>query len=145
MLLAARNLHFIAFQQIIGLFLFANTSSYAIYAVLSRTGISTSRTTVGKLLQRLTQSSRENVHSVAHSRAFLLIYDNINRMRRAWDPELGQKDTVLSGTAATFVEIEDCNVEKALDRAVNRTVYGYGRTPYGKYTASGRTICLPYP
>jgi len=28
-------------------------------------------------------------------------------MRRAWDPELGQKDTVLNGTAATLVEIED--------------------------------------
>ena len=25
-------------------------------------------------------------------------------------------------------------------RAVNRTVYGYGRTPYGKYTAPGRTV-----
>src|SRR6202453_4615400 len=31
MLLAARNHHFIAFQQIIHLFLFANTCSYAIY------------------------------------------------------------------------------------------------------------------
>ena len=51
----------------------------------------------------------------AQSRVFLLIYDNINHMRHAWDPELGQKDTVLSGTAATFVEIKDCNVEKALD------------------------------
>ena len=51
----------------------------------------------------------------AQSRVFLLIYDNINRMQRAWDPELGQKDTVLSGTEATFVEIEDCNVKKALD------------------------------
>ena len=32
-----------------------------------------------------------------------------------------------------------------IDRAVNRTVYGYGRTPYGKYTASGRTVWSPYP
>ena len=27
-----------------------------------------------------------------------------------------------------------------IGRAVNRTVYGYGRTPYGKYTASDRTV-----
>jgi len=25
-------------------------------------------------------------------------------------------------------------------RDVNRTVYGYGRTPYGNYTASDRTV-----
>ena len=25
-------------------------------------------------------------------------------------------------------------------RAVDRAVYGYGRTPYDKYTASGRTV-----
>lgn len=115
MLFAARNLHFVAFQQIIGLFLFANTCSYAIYAVLSRAGISTSYTSVGKLLRKLTTSSQNTVRDIAQARAFLLIYDNINRMRRAWDPDLGQKDTVLSGTAATFVELEDCDVEEALD------------------------------
>src|ERR1700722_8245074 len=44
-------------------------------------------------------------------------------MRRAWDPELGQKDTILNGTAATLVEIEDCDVEKALDpQALNNTM-----------------------
>ena len=96
-----------AFQQIIGLFLFANACSYAVYPILNRAGISTSYTTVGKLLRRLTRSTQEEAHAIAKTRAFLLIYDNINRMRRAWDPELGQKDTVLNGTAATLVEIED--------------------------------------
>jgi hypothetical protein len=115
MLMAAPNLHFIAFQQIVGLFLFANTCSYAVYGVLNRAGISTSYTTVGKLLRRLSQSARDTIRTQARARAFLLIYDNINRMRRAWDPDLGQKDVVLSGTAATYVEIEDCDVEKALD------------------------------
>jgi hypothetical protein len=118
MLFAARNMQFVALQQIIGLFLFANACSYAIYPVLNRAGLSTSYTTVGKLLRRLTRSTQNEVHAIAKTRAFLLIYDNINRMRRAWDPELGQKDTVLNGTAATLVEIEDCNVEKALDPQV---------------------------
>ena len=31
--------------------------------------------------------------------------------------------------------------ETVLPRAVNRTIYGYGCTPYSKYTASSRTIC----
>ena len=29
-------------------------------------------------------------------------------------------------------------------RAVNRTVYGDGRTLYGEYTVSGRTVTQPY-
>jgi hypothetical protein len=128
MLFAARNIQFVAFQQIIGLFLFANACSYAVYPILNRAGISTSYTTVGKLLRRLTRSTQEEAHAIAKTRAFLLIYDNINRMRRAWDPELGQKDTVLNGTAATLVEIEDCDVEKALDpQALKESIAKGGR------------------
>lgn len=115
MLLAARNVHCIAFQHMISLFLFGNACSYAIYPVLSRAGISTSYTTVGNLLRRLTKSTQTKIREVAQTRGFLLIYDNINRMRRAWDPDLGQKDKVLNGTAATLVELEDCDPEKALD------------------------------
>jgi hypothetical protein len=155
MLMAACNLHFVVFQQIIGLFLFANTCSSAIYTVLNRAGISTSCTTVGKFLQWLSQSTQESVHGSAQSRVFLLIYDNINRMQRAWDPELGQKDTVLSGTAATFVEIKDCNVEKALDPSqwfpVNEPfwevrclgdIYWYQPVQVMKFMASARILDL---
>lgn len=115
MLFAARNIQFVAFQQIIALFLFANACSYAVYPMLNHAGISTSYTTVGKLLCRLTWSTQREAHAITKTRAFLLIYDNINHMQRAWDPELGQKDTVLNGTTATLVEIKDCDVEKALD------------------------------
>lgn len=119
-LLSARNLQSSVFQHIIGLFLFANVCAYTIYPVLNRAGFSTSYTTVGNLLRRLTKSSQKSIQAIAKARAFLLIYDNINRMRRAWDPEIGQKDTVLNGTAATMVELEDCDVEKALDPKVLR-------------------------
>lgn len=115
MIFAARNLQVVAVQQVIGLFLFGNSCSFAIYALMSRLGLSTSYTTVGKLLCKLTRASQATLHEIAVARAFLLIYDNINRMRRAWDPDLGQKDTVLNGTAATLVELKDCDVEKALD------------------------------
>jgi hypothetical protein len=115
MLFAAHNIQFVVFQQIIGLFLFTNACSYAVYPMLNCSRSSTSYTTVGKLLCRLTQATQEEAHAIAKTRAFLLIYDNINHMQQAWDPELGQKDTVLNGTTATLVEIEDCDVEKALD------------------------------
>ncbi|KZP28198.1 hypothetical protein FIBSPDRAFT_729625, partial [Athelia psychrophila] len=115
MVFAARNIQVVVFKQIIGLFLFGNSCSFAVYALLNRLGLSTSYTTVGKLLRVLTIASQATIQELAPIRAFLVIYDNINRMRRAWDPDLGQKDTVLNGTAATIVELEDCDVEKALD------------------------------
>ena len=60
MLFAARNMQFVAFQQTIGLFLFANACTYAIYPILNRAG---SYTTVGKLLRRLTHSTQKEVHT----------------------------------------------------------------------------------
>ena len=79
---------------------------YAIYPVLNRAGISTSYTTIIQFLHKLTHSTQSIIQSIAHRRAFILIYDNINRMRHVWDPELGQKDNILSGTTATLVELE---------------------------------------
>ena len=60
MLFAAHNMQFVAFQQTIGLFLFANACTYAIYPILNRAG---SYTTVGKLLRRLTHSTQKEVHT----------------------------------------------------------------------------------
>ncbi|KAJ7140868.1 hypothetical protein C8R44DRAFT_866555 [Mycena epipterygia] len=34
---------------------------------------------------------------------------------RSWDPDLGQRDNMDSGTAATFIELMNCNVGKAFD------------------------------
>jgi hypothetical protein len=39
-------------------------------------------------------------------------------MRRAWDPDLGERDTIDNGTAATYVQLADCDVEKAFDPSV---------------------------
>jgi hypothetical protein len=36
-------------------------------------------------------------------------------MARAWDPDLGRKDKMNNGTAATYIELEDCNVQEALN------------------------------
>jgi len=49
-----------------------------------------------------------------------------------------------STTRATFITLSFTHLNSfdamLIFRAVNRTVYGYGRTPYGKYTASDRTV-----
>ncbi|KAI0318233.1 hypothetical protein OF83DRAFT_1083068 [Amylostereum chailletii] len=66
-------------------------------------------------LQVLSHSALSTLRQKAAHRGFLLIYNNINRMSRAWNPELGKKDNIHNGTAATFIELEDCNVDKAFN------------------------------
>ncbi|KAH9841778.1 uncharacterized protein C8Q71DRAFT_738749 [Rhodofomes roseus] len=98
LLFGARNLQFTAFQKFIGIWLFAHTASSDIYAVFSRFGVSVSYSSVLRLLRSLSQSAQMVIQRVATARAFLLIYDNINRMaspiifvhscRRSRRPEL---------------------------------------------------------
>lgn len=38
---------------------------------------------------------------------FLLLFDNVNKMQRAWQQTLGRQDEVKSGTAATLIRLED--------------------------------------
>lgn len=117
-LMSARNANFTLLQKIVGIFLFAHTASNGVYAVLSRMGLSVAYTTVLKLLRSLSASSKDKMGKIARTRAFLLIYDNINRMQRAWDPDLGTKDRVQNGTAHTMVELDDIpDVKKAFDPA----------------------------
>jgi hypothetical protein len=115
LLLYARNMHFSVFRKVAGLWLFANSASDNIFSVLSRAGFSSSYTTVLKTLRTLSKSAQELITTKAKSRQFLLIYDNINRMQRAWNPDLGERDRMNSGTAATYIQLADCNVETAFD------------------------------
>ncbi|KAJ7083313.1 hypothetical protein B0H15DRAFT_952006 [Mycena belliarum] len=115
MLMYARNLHFAVFRKIAGIWLFANNASASIFSVLSRIGLSSSYTTVLKTLRTLSVSAQLTIRAKACLRAFLLIYDNINRMLRAWDPDLGQRDAIDNGTASTLVELVGRNFEKAFN------------------------------
>ncbi|THH01002.1 hypothetical protein EW026_g1593 [Hermanssonia centrifuga] len=104
-----------------GVWLVANAASSYIFTVLGRMGLCVSYTTTRNLLDGLSQSTRKVIQEKAKWRTFLLIYDNINRMLHVWDPEFGDKDVMDSGTAATFVELQDCDVQKALDADVLET------------------------
>jgi hypothetical protein len=68
-----------------------------------------------KTLCALSTSAQSTIWEKAREGAFLLIYNNINCMQQAWDPDLGQHDAMNSGTAATFVELMNCNVGKAFN------------------------------
>ncbi|GJE92463.1 hypothetical protein PsYK624_086170 [Phanerochaete sordida] len=108
MLLNARNLQFTAFQKLIGVWLFANGAAVEIFAILCRLGLSAAYTTTLHVLQDLTDSAKKTVQHYAAARAVMVVYDNINRMRRVWDPDLGQKGTMDSGTAATLIILDAC-------------------------------------
>ncbi|KAI0077435.1 hypothetical protein K474DRAFT_1771763 [Panus rudis PR-1116 ss-1] len=127
MLMNARNLQFTLFQKIVGIWLFANSASPEIFAVLCRIGLSVAYTTTIHSLRQLTKSARAKLHTIAETRRFALIYDNLNRMKRVWDPELGQKDIMDSGTAATLVVLEDCDFEKAFDLQALKDAQAAGR------------------
>ena len=48
-------------------------------------------------------------------------------MQWAWGPDLGQKDKINNGTAATYVELEDCNIEKAFNVQALKEAQAEGR------------------
>ncbi|KAJ7854439.1 hypothetical protein B0H14DRAFT_3650523 [Mycena olivaceomarginata] len=45
---------------------------------------------------------------------FLLLFDNVNKMQRAWQQVLGKRDTLSSGCASTLIGLEDIT-EDAMD------------------------------
>ena len=117
MLLNAENQRFTGFQKLVGTWLFGNSASHEIYAILGRIGLCTAYTTTLDLLRDLSAVTQLFLRRFALDRRFMLIYDsiNINRMLRVWDPELGQKDRMDSGTAAMLVHLQDCDVSKSLN------------------------------
>ncbi|KAI0806322.1 hypothetical protein BC629DRAFT_1590717 [Irpex lacteus] len=117
MLMNVRNVQFNAFQKLIGVWLFANSATRELYDLLCRMGFSIAYSAVLDLLKDLAGSAQDNIRARAIARRFKLVYDNINRQRRVWDGELGERDIMQSGTAAMFVVLEDCNLS-ASDVAV---------------------------
>lgn len=108
MMLVSRNMRANFFQKVIGVWLFACSAPAHIYRVLCRVGLSVSYNTVLHALRQLSQHSIQSTKCVAAKFQFLIIFDNINRQRKFWAPSLGQQDRLMSGTAATLVELMEC-------------------------------------
>lgn len=117
MILNARNLQCNAFQKMMAVWLFSHRAAHGVYDILSRMGLSVSYTTMLKMLEKLADSAQATVRMEALLQAFMLAYDNINRKRVVYDPELGDADQMDSGTAAAFILLQDCDPAKALDMA----------------------------
>ncbi len=96
------------FPTIIGLFLFTCNAHKDIISTLSCVGFSVSHQTVLNMLHVLaadadTQLKVWGAFSDAVGPQFLLLCDNVNKQKRAWQATIGRKDDVKSGTAATLI------------------------------------------
>jgi hypothetical protein len=100
------------FPTLIGLFLFTCNANRDIFAVLGHVGLSVAYSSVLSTLHTLVADSNILLRvwgamtEIGEPR-FLLLFDNVNKMQRAWQSIIGREDEVKSGTAATLIKLED--------------------------------------
>ncbi|KAJ6601701.1 hypothetical protein DFH09DRAFT_969262, partial [Mycena vulgaris] len=120
-LLFFRYRYALVFPTFIGLFLFTCNAHRDIYSLLSRAGFSVGYSTVLSTLHVLAADSNTQLKAFGAvveftQPMFLLLFDNVNKMQRAWQQVLGRRDTLSSGTAATLIGLEDVT-EDAMNSA----------------------------
>lgn len=79
---------------------------------MSRIGWSVSYNTTTNCLHSLGRSAQHSLaalgRAVVRGERFIhIVYDNINQYRRQWNPSLGSKSDIESGTAATLIVQEN--------------------------------------
>ncbi|KAJ7648322.1 hypothetical protein DFH06DRAFT_997294 [Mycena polygramma] len=109
-LLAFRNRFAIFFPILIGVFLFTCNVHRDVIALLCRLGLSISYSMILAQLHVLGADSAAQLQFLGAfdpeiGPQFLLLFDNVNKMKRTWRATLGHKDEVKSGTAATAIKL----------------------------------------
>ncbi|KAJ7278256.1 hypothetical protein C8J57DRAFT_1576646 [Mycena rebaudengoi] len=112
MLLYFRYRFALVFLMLIGLFAFTCNANRELVSLLCRLGLAVSYQTTLATLSVLAVDSDAQLRLLGTfpidlSPGFLLLFDNVNKMQRAWQAHLGHKDELTSGTAATVIELED--------------------------------------
>ncbi|KAJ7874114.1 hypothetical protein B0H13DRAFT_1894669 [Mycena leptocephala] len=102
----------LVFPMLIGLFAFTCNANRELVSLLCRLGLAVSYQTTLATLHVLAADSDVQLKLLGTfsedlGPGFLLLFDNVNKMQRAWQPTLGHKDEVQSGTASTAIELED--------------------------------------
>lgn len=112
MLLFFRHRSAIIFPTFIGLFLFTCNAHRDIIALLGRVGLSVAYSSILATLHLLASDAGDRLRLYGAvmklgEPMFLLLFDNVNKMQRAWQQTVGHEDEVKSGCAATLVGLED--------------------------------------
>ncbi|KAJ7788080.1 hypothetical protein B0H14DRAFT_2950237 [Mycena olivaceomarginata] len=113
---AVLPLYAIVFPTFIGLFFFTCNAHRDIFALFCRIGFSVSYSTVLATLHGLAADSSTQLHAIRAAvqvaqPMFLLLFDNVDKMQRAWQQVLGKCDTLSSGCASTLIGLEDITEE----------------------------------
>ncbi|KAL1658848.1 hypothetical protein GGF50DRAFT_66457 [Schizophyllum commune] len=115
-LLRFRHQYAIVFATIIGVYCFSCNANRELIELLCHLGISTAYSTVLETMDMLGRDKLAYLRKLASAcehapPTFLLVYDNINKMKRAWQPTAAHRDEMLCGTAATLIELEDVTAD----------------------------------
>ncbi|KAJ3765120.1 hypothetical protein FB446DRAFT_655696 [Lentinula raphanica] len=100
------------FAIMIGVFLFSCNANREIFTFTSRIGLSVAYSTTLTTLRTLADDSAMFLKGLGAALEhgppnFLLLFDNVNKNRRAWQQSLLDQDVMNSGTAATLVLLEN--------------------------------------
>ncbi|KAJ3505619.1 hypothetical protein NMY22_g17517 [Coprinellus aureogranulatus] len=111
-LLYLRYKYAIVFPTVIGVFLFTCNANRDIISILGRIGLTVAYDSILTTLHILANDADYHLRSLASliqngQPKFLLLFDNVNKMRRAWQQTMHHRDEMESGTAATLIELED--------------------------------------
>ncbi|KAK7046097.1 hypothetical protein VNI00_007098 [Paramarasmius palmivorus] len=103
------------FPTVIGIYLFTCNANRDLFSILCRAGICISYsavlTTLGSLAEDSVQKLQEYGRLVEITEPmFQLLFDNVNKMHRAWQQTLAHADKLKSGTAATLIRLVDVPV-----------------------------------
>ncbi|KAF5337723.1 hypothetical protein D9611_014522 [Ephemerocybe angulata] len=112
MLLFFRYKYAIVFQTVIGIFLFTCNANRDIISILGRMGLTVAYDTILATLHILASDTNTYLQAFGcllqdGQPTFLLLFDNVNKMRRAWQHTSYHNDEMQSGTAATLIQLED--------------------------------------
>jgi len=107
-----RNALVNTFQSVMGLLLFASRTGRPVFRILNRLGVSTSYRTTVLRIHKLAERASKALCSVGYDehgnkRYFLVVYDNINKHRKAWMAAFGKQSNMQNGTAQTAILLED--------------------------------------
>lgn len=115
------------FPILIGLFAFTCNANRELISVLCRLGLSVSYSMILAQLHILGVDSAAQLHLLgafdeATGPTFLILFDNVNKMKRAWRATLGHKDEVKNGTASTAIKLEGVRPGAFLAEPLNKAV-----------------------
>ncbi|KAJ6544427.1 hypothetical protein B0H19DRAFT_1380669 [Mycena capillaripes] len=126
-LLSFRNRYALIFPILIGLFAFTCNANRELISVLCRLGLSVSYSMILAQLHVLSVDSAAQLRLIgafdeATGPMFLLLFDNVNKMKRTYRATLGNKDEVKSGTASTVIGLVGVRPGAFLSEPLNKAI-----------------------